>query len=94
MSDHPAPNLVAENDALRSRLNAMTDPGFSRPELHAEDAIISRRSIRAFQDEPVPEALMRRILEAARWAPSGSNIQPRKEHEMHSDARKRYKDAK
>jgi nitroreductase len=93
MSDHPAPNLVAENDALRSRLNAMTDPGFSRPELHAEDAIISRRSIRAFQDEPVPEVLMRRILEAARWAPSGSNIQPWKVHVLNGDARKRYTDA-
>lgn len=40
------------------------------------EAITSRRSVRAFLPEAVPEAVIRRILEAAGRAPSGSNIQP------------------
>lgn len=39
-------------------------------------AIESRRSIRAFLPDLVPEATIRRIIEAAARAPSGSNIQP------------------
>jgi len=35
-----------------------------------------RRSIRAFTDEPVPDEAVEKILEAARWAPSGANSQP------------------
>src|SRR5215208_6743005 len=36
-----------------------------------------RRSIRGFQrDRDVPEALIRQIIEVARWAPSGGNGQP------------------
>ena len=93
MTDHPAPPLVAADEALRKRLSEMTDPGFPRPDMHAEDAVISRRSIRAFRHEPVPDALMRRILEAARWAPSGSNIQPWKIHVLNGDSRQRYTDA-
>jgi len=33
------------------------------------------RSIRRFTDEPVDDATLRRCLEAARWAPSGANVQ-------------------
>jgi nitroreductase len=36
----------------------------------------NRRSIRAFTDEPVSEDTVDKILEAARWAPSGANSQP------------------
>ena len=36
----------------------------------------SRRSIRAFQARPVPRQVLERILEAAIWAPSASNVQP------------------
>jgi coenzyme F420-0:L-glutamate ligase/coenzyme F420-1:gamma-L-glutamate ligase len=38
--------------------------------------IQSRRSIRRYQDRPVPEDTLRRLLEAARWAPSAHNRQP------------------
>jgi nitroreductase len=39
--------------------------------------LISRRwSPRAFADRLVPESDLRRVLEAARWAPSSSNEQP------------------
>jgi len=45
-----------------------------------EQAIVSRQSIRGFLPRPVPTALIRRILDAAARAPSGSNIQPWKVH--------------
>jgi coenzyme F420-0:L-glutamate ligase/coenzyme F420-1:gamma-L-glutamate ligase len=36
----------------------------------------SRRSVRRFQSKPVPDAALRRVLEAATWAPSAHNRQP------------------
>lgn len=39
-------------------------------------AIETRRSIRKYKDMPVPDDLLKRILEAARQAPSASNRQP------------------
>jgi nitroreductase len=38
--------------------------------------IQGRRSVRAFEPDPVPPADVERMLEAALWAPSGSNTQP------------------
>lgn len=35
----------------------------------------TRRSVRAFRDEPIPDELLREVLEAANWAPSGANTQ-------------------
>ena len=40
------------------------------------DVIKKRRSIRKFKDDPVPDELINELLEAARLAPSGSNIKP------------------
>ena len=40
------------------------------------EAVTSRRAVRKFTDEPVPMDTIKRVLEAARWAPSGSNLQP------------------
>ncbi len=39
-------------------------------------AIKSRQSIRAFVDKPVSNDIIRKILDAARYAPSGVNTQP------------------
>jgi len=39
------------------------------------DIISSRRSIRKYQDQPVPEEALRRILQAGILAPSGANRQ-------------------
>tara|TARA_R110002126_G_scaffold20353_21_gene75433 strand:- start:3149 stop:3910 length:762 start_codon:yes stop_codon:yes gene_type:complete len=93
MTDQSAPPLVPAEHALAQRLPEMTEPGLPRADMHAEDALISRRSIRAFKHTAVPDALMRRILEAARWAPSGSNIQPWKVHVLNGKSRQRYTDA-
>jgi len=40
------------------------------------EAIENRRSIRKFQDKPVPRELVGQVLEAATLAPSGKNAQP------------------
>jgi nitroreductase len=40
------------------------------------EAVTSRRSVRGFTDQPVPREVLERVLSAAAWAPSGSNIQP------------------
>jgi nitroreductase len=40
------------------------------------DAITSRRNVREFTDEPLPDAALERILEAAWRAPSARNVQP------------------
>jgi len=37
--------------------------------------IKTRRSIRVFQDKPVPEALLLQAVETATWAPNGGNAQ-------------------
>jgi len=46
--------------------------------MNVYEAIKKRRSVRAYQDKPVPEDVLNRVLEAARLAPSGNNRQERK----------------
>ena len=40
------------------------------------EAVTSRRAVRAFTDRPAPQEVLERVLGAAAWAPSGSNLQP------------------
>jgi nitroreductase len=40
------------------------------------EAIKGRRSVRAFQDKDVPQEIVEKLIDAARWAPSAGNIQP------------------
>jgi nitroreductase len=44
--------------------------------MELKEAIKQRRSVRDYQDIPVPEDKLLKVLEAARLAPSGSNRQP------------------
>ncbi|MEA1965054.1 MAG: nitroreductase family protein [Candidatus Aerophobetes bacterium] len=39
------------------------------------EAIKGRRSIRSFKDKKIPQQLLKKIMEAAIWSPSGSNAQ-------------------
>jgi nitroreductase/NAD-dependent dihydropyrimidine dehydrogenase PreA subunit len=41
-----------------------------------EKIVYTRRTVRNFSDKPVPESLIRRVVEAGRAAPSGGNSQP------------------
>ena len=40
------------------------------------DIISTRKSIRRYKPDPVPDELIMKVLEAARWAPTGENDQP------------------
>jgi nitroreductase len=42
------------------------------------DIITNRRSIRAFQDQEIPQNLIDGLVESMRWAPSAGNLQSRK----------------
>lgn len=44
--------------------------------MDALEAIATRRSVRVFKPDPVEPEKIGRMLEAARWAPSGLNNQP------------------
>ena len=41
-----------------------------------EKVILNRRSVRWYKQEQVPEFMIKRILEAGRFAPSGGNVMP------------------
>ncbi|WP_275561158.1 nitroreductase [Streptomyces sp. 5-6(2022)] len=40
------------------------------------EAVTSRRAVRGFTDRRVPREVLERVLSAAAWAPSASNLQP------------------
>lgn len=44
--------------------------------MNVDEALKTRVSIRVYKPDPVPEAIMRDILDVARFAPSGGNLQP------------------
>ncbi|WP_182199809.1 nitroreductase family protein [Paraliobacillus salinarum] len=54
----------------------MTNELDRKSDYSINEQFTKRWSPRAFRDEEVPEELIFRTLEAARWAPSSMNIQP------------------
>lgn len=48
----------------------------TRDPMDLMDAIKTRRSIRSYREAPVPENLLKEVLNAARLAPSADNAQP------------------
>ena len=44
--------------------------------MKVSEAVATRRSVRAFTDQPVERAILTRILEKAQRSPSGGNTQP------------------
>jgi nitroreductase len=60
--------------------------------MNVTTAIQSRISTRAFTAQPVDESLVREILDVARWAPSGGNVQPWKVIAVAGDARQKIVD--
>jgi nitroreductase len=44
--------------------------------MDAEDAIQKRRSVRSYLPDPIPNEILRKVLEAGRLAPSAANRQP------------------
>ena len=43
--------------------------------MDVKEAVLARRSIRAFSPEPVPQEILKDIMEKALWAPSWGNTQ-------------------
>ncbi|MEL6793710.1 MAG: nitroreductase [Pseudomonadota bacterium] len=54
--------------------------------MKVSEALATRITCRAFTDEPVPLATVRRLLDHARKAPSGGNLQPWRVHLLAGDA--------
>ena len=52
----------------------------NKPASDVFEAARTRRSIRAYKPDPVPDAIVREIVALGRHAPSGSNIQPWRVH--------------
>lgn len=57
--------------------------------MHIDDALTTRKSVRAFRPDPVPLSLVTEILELAARSPSGTNVQPWKVHVVAGEVRKR-----
>ena len=61
--------------------------------MNVDDAIRTRRSVRAFKPDPVPRDVLEDLLEVARQAPSGTNIQPWHIHVVTGGSRNKLVDA-
>ena len=48
----------------------------SQHSMSVSQAVLSRRSIRAFRPDPVDTETLKSVIETACWAPSGGNLQP------------------
>ena len=46
------------------------------PKLDLYEAIRTTRAVRKLRPDPIPDDVLRRVLEAATYAPSGGNRQP------------------
>ena len=61
---------------VKMPLRPQNAEGKSAKWTEVEKTILERRSVRNFKSDPVPEPLIRRVLEAGRFAPSAGNHQP------------------
>ncbi|MGO4328396.1 nitroreductase [Cupriavidus sp. 2TAF22] len=60
-----------------------------RDAMLVDQAIVTRRSVRAFLDTPVPREVVNEILAVASRAPSGTNVQPWRVYVLTGDAKLR-----
>jgi F420 biosynthesis protein FbiB-like protein len=66
-----------ERIALRPAGGARENGGTMKHDADVFQGLIrGRRSIRRYKPDPIPEAALQRVLEAATWAPSAHNRQP------------------
>lgn len=61
--------------------------------MHVEEAILSRRSVRAFSNREVPLETVKAILQTAARAPSGTNMQPWHAWAIAGDVKDRFSKA-
>lgn len=58
--------------------------------MKVSEAVLARKSVRAFLDTPVSDAVIREVLEKASRAPSGGNLQPWRIFVVNGDAHARF----
>jgi nitroreductase len=58
--------------------------------MNISEAVLSRKSIRAFNQEAIPNTLITNLLEKASRAPSGGNLQPWKIFVLNEDSMKQF----
>lgn len=61
--------------------------------MKVSDAVLARRSIRAFTSKTVPKATLRQAIEQASRSPSGGNLQPWRIYAVAGDTLKQIKDS-
>jgi nitroreductase len=72
-------HLFEEGKSLPAPFSDMMDRDFSEYEdqlTETERVIFKRRSVRLYRKKQVPEEMVRRVIEAGRYAPSAGNNQP------------------
>lgn len=73
MRNHCSPTVALPRGLYDANRHPHTK---ERPMNEVLNAIRSRRTIRRFKSDPIDEEKIQMILEAGRWAPSFSNLQP------------------
>jgi nitroreductase len=74
---HVEPDMSKTSDFIESIPDFhYVEPTVEIDEAEFEKVVRSRRSVRVYTDEPVPESVMRKCLELALLAPNSSNLQP------------------
>ena len=68
--------MVQEIETMGAEERKIVPPEQGAPFNPVEDVIYRRRSVRFYQEKQVSEYLVRKILEAGRFAPSAGNAQP------------------
>ena len=72
--DHPSNTAPEDKSNFASRSERIEQVRGKWTE--TEQVILRRRSVRIYEQEQVPEFMIKRILEAGRFAPSAGNCQP------------------
>ena len=69
----PEGAVIVADEELRAQFDPVPDSISAPEDLLA--LLRRRRTVRGYKDEPAPQETLERLLDAARWAPSGANCQ-------------------
>lgn len=67
--------LIAEDNPSLPNAN-IDEGGQAMEEIGIYEAMRTLRAVRRLKTDPIPDDVLRRVLEAATWAPTGGNRQP------------------
>lgn len=81
--------MTYPSDAMLAKTEST---GLTEQEI-VDEAILTRRSVRAFLPTPIEPSVIRDILEVARWAPSGTNMQPWRAYVVAGEVKDRIADS-